>query len=123
MEKALNYTENDLDKAITEYLRWALPRDAVSFHIPNGGYKLSGKELGRLKASGYVAGIPDRCVMWNGIICWIEIKRLNGRLNPAQVDMFLRFERAGFPVTIARSIEDVRDALKFAGIPINNMLL
>lgn len=111
--------EQDIDRAITQFLRLALPRDAVHFHIPNGGYRLGVAELGRLKAAGYVGGIPDRCILYRGRCLWFEVKRPGRQCFTAtQLDMFPRFEAAGFPVSVVQSVDDVINMLESAGIPI-----
>jgi len=115
--------ESDVEKALTAYLRFALPREAVSFHIPNGGYKLSVGELARLKAAGYTAGVPDRCVLWGGRAYWFETKGPKGRISEVQAAMFERFAVSGHHVHVVRSVEDMEMALIDAGIPINVRLL
>lgn len=115
--------ETDIEKAITDYLRFALPPDAVSFHIPQGGFKLSPWELGQLKRAGYVAGIPDRCILWGGCAYFLECKGPRGRLSPAQEEMFIRIETAGCEVAVVRSVEDVERALTEWRIPISARLI
>jgi VRR-NUC domain len=114
--------EVDIEKSITQYLRFALPRMAVSFHIPQGGFKLSPYELGMLKRAGYVAGIPDRCILWNGKAHFLECKGPRGRLSPAQEEMFVRIEDTGCEVAVVRSVDDVESWLLRWGIPINGRL-
>jgi hypothetical protein len=114
--------ENDIEKAITDYLHFALPKDAVAFHVPQGGFKLSPWELGQLKRAGYVAGIPDRCILWDGKAYFLECKGPHGKLSPAQSAMFIRIKGAGCNVATVRSIEEVEAALTNWGVPINGRL-
>lgn len=111
--------EKEVDVAITQFLRFALPKDAVHFHCPNGGYRLGVAELGRLKAAGYVGGIPDRCILWNGRCLWFEVKRPGKpTFTDGQMAMFPRFAAAGFPVAVVQSVDDVIALLTEAGVPI-----
>jgi hypothetical protein len=62
----------------TTYAVAALPELAWLFAIPNGGYYLSPRAAGRLKAQGLKAGVPDTCLpvprgRYAGL--WIEMKR------------------------------------------------
>lgn len=114
--------ENQIEAQITSYLRFALPQDAVSFHIANGGYKLSVGELGRLRRAGYVAGVPDRCILWQGRAYFLEAKGPRGRLSHAQEDFIERIRSAGSEVAIVRSVDDVESALTSWGFPLNATL-
>lgn len=116
-------SEKTIERSITAFLKIALPPDAVAFHVPNGGYRLSVGELARLKASGYTAGIPDRCILWQGRAYWLEAKGPRGTLTNSQNEMFPRIERAGCPVVVVRSVEDVQMALMSWGIPINARMI
>lgn len=121
--KSRRHEEKAIEKAITDYLAFSLPGDALSFHVPNGGFKLSIGELAWLKASGYVAGIPDRVVLWNGRAHFLECKRPKGILSDSQKAMFPRIEAAGCPIVVVRSVEDVAAALDAWGIPVRSRML
>lgn len=116
-------SENDIEKAITRYLSYALPENSVSFHTMGGGYKLSVYELGKLKAAGYIAGIPDRCIIWRGNAYFLECKSARGVLTESQRAMFPRIEAAGCPIAIVRSVDDVQRALIEWEIPLRCQLL
>ncbi len=113
--------ETDIESAITAYLKFALPPLAVSFHIPNEGQR-GWKSQGAFKHAGGVAGVPDRCILWNGKAHFLECKGPKGRLSPAQEEMFVRIEDADCEVAVVRSIEDVEARLIEWGIPINARL-
>lgn len=115
-------SENDVEKAITDYLRWALPRDAVAFHVPLGGFKLTPFEIGRLKRAGYVAGVPDRCILWGGKAYFLECKGPRGVVSDAQRKMMARILSAGSQAIVVRSVDDVAAALRAWGIPCHAML-
>lgn len=123
MPLRVHVRETDLEEAITGYLKHALPAEAVSFHVPQGGFKLSPWELGVLKRAGYVAGIPDRCIIWNGTAYFLEAKGSLGRLSEAQERMIGRLGAAGARIAVVRSVDDVERALIGWGIPINVRLL
>lgn len=117
------HEEKNIEKAITAFLSFSLPLEAVSFHVPSGGFKLSVGELSWLKASGYIAGIPDRCILWSGRAYFLECKSKHGTLSNSQKAMFPRIEAAGCPIVIVRSIDDVAAALDAWGIPVRGRML
>lgn len=109
--------ENQIEKAITAFLSVSLPSDAVAFHIPNGA-NLGFGQRWQMKNAGLVAGIPDRCILWNGHAYFLECKAPKGRLSPAQEEMFVRIEDAGCDVGVVRSVEDAERILIGWGIPL-----
>lgn len=112
-----------VEKAITDYLRLALPTDAVAFHVAQGRFKLSPHEIGILKRAGWVAGIPDRCIIWQGRAHFLEAKGSRGSVSLSQTKMMARLQVAGAKVAVVRSVDDVERALIEWGIPINARLL
>ena len=115
-------TETALDATLTAWLAIALPRDAVAFHVPNGGYRLGHAAAAMLKRAGLVAGVPDRCILWQGRALFVEIKRPGrpARYTAGQREMFPRFAAAGFPVSTVTGIEELAAVLTAAGIPLRN---
>lgn len=107
--------ESDLERTITEYLKFALPPDAVSFHIPNEGRR-GFRQQSEFKRAGGVAGMPDRCILWQGRAYFLEAKGRLGRMSPAQKAMFVCLQSAGCDVAVVRSVDDVQSALRAWGI-------
>lgn len=109
--------ESLLQEAIVAYLRAVLPRSVMVHSVPNG--------LHTSKASGAIAvreglleGVPDlMLVRSGGSAAYIEVKAGKGRLSPAQQAMIAWCQENGVPVTVARSIEDVRGFLASLSIP------
>ena len=56
-----------------------------------------------------ITGVPDRIVILNQKILFVELKTATGRLSPRQVVVFDELGEAGHPVHIIRSKEDVDD--------------
>jgi hypothetical protein len=61
-----------------------------------------------------VTGVPDRIVILNGKIMFVELKTPTGKLSPRQVLVFDELGEAGFPVHILRSKEDIDDFIEQA---------
>jgi hypothetical protein len=74
------------------------------------------KESGGLtyKWISTVSGVPDRIVLLNNQVHFVELKAPTGVLSPRQVLVFDEIGEAGFPVHILRNQEDIQSFLKDA---------
>jgi hypothetical protein len=111
------HEEDDLQRAVIQYLGWALPPDGVAFAIPNGGLR-SKKQAARMKGLGIVAGIPDIGICYRGRSYFIELKSSRGVMSPAQRSMAQRLIYAGAAVCCCRSVPEVEAALREACVPL-----
>jgi hypothetical protein len=101
--------EDSIHRSIVHWLRAVLPAAEV-LHVPNA--PRSAVAGARLKGLGLRAGAPDLLLMLpGGQGLWIEVKAPKGRLSPAQHAFADRCQALGWPVVVARSIDDVRSAL------------
>ena len=97
------------------------PGESWWCHIPNGGKRNSWTGA-RLKRMGTKAGAPDCLIVWQGKAHWIELKARYGSLQDSQIAAFPRIMAAGSPVAVARTLEDIIDALMTWGIPMTMTL-
>tara|TARA_R110002020_G_scaffold203286_2_gene406880 strand:+ start:9442 stop:9798 length:357 start_codon:yes stop_codon:yes gene_type:complete len=101
--------EHEVQKAICQYLDI---RKIFYFAIPNGG-KRSKSEAGKFRAEGVKSGIPDLCLLMNGIAFFLEVKRPKngktpkGRLTANQQIMIEKIEDAGSDTAVVYSVADV----------------
>lgn len=116
--------EEILHRHVADYLRVALPPEVVFIHVPMGA-KRSKAEAGKLKAMGARAGVPDICVMWRKefedhayvpAVLWIEMKAPRGTLSSAQSLFMLDVMPLGHHTAVARSVEEVEQAILRAGV-------
>jgi hypothetical protein len=108
--------EEALHRSIVQYLAVALPAGWIFHHSRNGG--MSKAENGRAKAMGAMAGFPDLVMFGpHAFTAFIEIKTASGRLSPEQRGVHDMLRSMGFPVGIARSLEDVDDLLEEWRVP------
>lgn len=102
------YEEHEIQVNFVEYLRirdYELYLD--SFAIANGG-KRHISEAKRLKAEGVKAGIPDIFIPLGrkGYLgLFMEIKKPDGVLSPAQKIMIPRLRARGYKVEVPKSLE------------------
>lgn len=108
--------EQALQRAVIQYLDAVLPQDAWAFHVPNGGGRTK-IEGAIFKAMGVRAGIPDLCIVYRGKAHWIEMKAGKGKATDTQIAAHMRLAECGCPVAIARSLDDVIEALRLFVIP------
>lgn len=104
-------TEHDEQCAFVAWFRLAYP-GVLIFAIPNGAH-LAGDsvrraiKMRRLKAEGFVAGIPDLYVPAWGL--WIEMKRgKGGRLSEDQAAIHALLRAAGQSVIVAAGWDEAR---------------
>jgi len=102
--------EDQIQKAVVEYLRTAFP-DFVTFSIPNGSNK-SRAQAGLFKATGLLAGMPDLGVLMPGRVVFMEIKASRGSLTKSQQELFPEITGLGHPVWVCRSVDDVADVMR-----------
>lgn len=112
--------EAKIQRAILRYLGATLPHGFVLHHSPNGGM-LKG-EVGRSRGLGTKPGWPDLQVVGRldsgePFTGYIEVKAPKGRLSEEQIAMRDRLIDCGYPVGVARSIDDVRELVRAWGLP------
>ena len=61
-----------------------------------------------------VTGVPDRIVILNQKILFVELKTQTGKLSPRQIHVFDELGEAGFPVYILRSYDDIEEFIRGA---------
>jgi len=108
--------EEQLHRAVVEYLRVAIPPDGPVWLHPYNGGKRSKGEAGKGVALGVMPGAPDLLFLSDRPFA-IELKSHTGRVSPAQRDMHARLGAAGVPVFVCRSLDEVRAALSVMVVP------
>ena len=61
-----------------------------------------------------VAGVPDRIVLLNSKVLFVELKTETGKLSGRQILVFDQIGEQGFPVYILRSYEDIEEFIREA---------
>lgn len=108
-------TEASLHRQVAKFLDACLCEHVFWSTIPAGG---GGRVRGaQLKGMGYKAGVPDVLLVHQGRAYWIELKTAKGRVSDAQKETGGHLVIAGCPVVVARSLDDVQDAVITWGIP------
>ena len=121
-----NADEDDIHCAIVGYLRAVLPHGFVVQHTAN---KPRSEAAGaREKRMGAVKGWPDLAVYGQAeedrpTAWFIEVKAPGGRLKEEQIAVHDRLRLAGFPVAVARSVDDVRAKLREWNVPARDVAL
>lgn len=115
------HLEDDLQKAVCQFLDAALPPDAFYFAVPNGG-KRSRVEAARMKGMGVKAGVPDLCIVYRGKSHFIELKSPHGKLTIAQKTTMAALRKAGAEVSTSRSLGFIETLLSYWGIPLRARL-
>jgi hypothetical protein len=111
------HDEDDLLHAAMQYLRIALPHDAIAHHSPGEGKRTKAAQA-LLSRSGYCKGWPDIEIVWRGRIYFIELKAARGVLSASQRETHRRLIYCGAEVMLCRSVEGVEAALREACVPL-----
>lgn len=96
--------ERGLQQQVFEFLRLALPPEAVAFAVPNGDGK-------RTTMPGALSGIPDIGIIHQSRAIFIELKTERGAVRPSQRFVHTRLTLAGALVCTCRSLHDVETFL------------
>ncbi len=106
--------EADVQRAIVQALRFALPRDAIVHHCANEVSEpgpRGAKRQAILVGMGVHAGFADLIVICGGRVLFLEVKSQTGRLRQSQ-EVFRDIVCAqGFGWALVRSVDDALDAL------------
>jgi hypothetical protein len=111
------HDEDDLQRAVIQYLDWALPDEGVAYAIPNGG-KRHAREAARMKGLGVKAGVPDIGICYRGRALFVELKAKRGVVSPAQRAMTRKLTYCGAAVMLCRSVDELEAQLREACVPL-----
>jgi len=109
------HLEEDLQRAVVQFLRFALPANALFAHIPNGMWRHK-RAAARLVGLGIRAGLPDLLVVHDGRAIFIELKAKGGSQSLIQKQMARRLAACGCEVFLCRSVDEVELVLRGVGI-------
>lgn len=105
--------EHKVQVAIAQYLDM---RGVCWFAIGNGG-KRNVVTAKKMKAEGIKSGIPDLCIINEGMAYFLEVKRpatadsKKGYLSKAQKEKIAELKEAGAEVAVVYSVADVIESL------------
>lgn len=116
--------EDQIQKAICQFLDKALPSDSYYFAVPNGSVlagnpRQRGMQMNKLKSTGLKLGCPDLFIIIRGAVFAVEVKTDTGKLSDNQKDACDKIMAAGAFWAVARSVEDVERILTDAGITLH----
>lgn len=111
----INHYEIALQKSVIEFLRLALPSDAMVV-----GYvfeRTNERDGARAKAMGALDGFPDLFILSRGRFYGIELK-WESRTRDNQQVRHMQLRDCGAPVIVCKSIADAERACEIWGIPL-----
>jgi hypothetical protein len=106
--------EADLQRAVVQALRFALPRTAIIHHCANevtDPGPRGAKRQAILVGMGVHPGFADLVVLCDGRVLFLELKSLKGRLSPAQEAFRDAVLAQGHAWALVRSLDDALGAL------------
>lgn len=110
--------EADLQRAVVQALRFALPRTAIIHHCANEVTEPSPRGAKRqaiLVGMGVHPGFADLMVLCDGRVLFLELKSLKGRLSPDQEAFRDAALAQGHSWALVRSLDDALGALADRG--------
>lgn len=125
----MKHPEQDLQRAVADYLQIILP-DTVVWSAISHGATLGGTAKDRairgatLKRMGQRKGVADLFISWKTYatppmfgMLWIELKSPKGQASNEQNDFAERVRLIGHDYVVCRSLNGVITALKQYGVP------
>jgi hypothetical protein len=105
--------EHDIQVALVELVQSVAPE--VLFSATNGGVRLSMNQAKRMKAAGYLKGIPDLLFFesrqgFHGLA--IELKAKRGKISPIQRQRLEEFDARGWRVAVCFGYEEALAVLR-----------
>lgn len=111
--------EADIQRAIVQALRFALPRDAIVHHCANEITEAGPRGARRqamLVGMGVHAGFADLIVISGGRVLFLEVKSPTGRLRKSQEIFRDMVAAQGFGWALVRSVDEALGALADHGL-------
>lgn len=111
--------EADLQRAVVQALRFALPRTAIIHHCANEVTELGPRGAKRqaiLVGMGVHPGFADLLVLCDERVLFMELKSHKGRLSPAQEAFRDTVLAQGHAWALVRSLDDALAALADHGL-------
>jgi hypothetical protein len=109
-----------LHRTVAEFLDWMLLPPTVWTTFPAGWGKLGKATAGSLRGAGLKVGMPDCLIFHQGRAVGIELKTDKGKLTIQQETMHERLTKAGVPVYVCRSMDQVFESLQLEMIPMRS---
>jgi hypothetical protein len=106
--------EADLQRALVQALRFALPKGAILHHCANEVTEAGprgAKQQAILVGMGVHPGFADLVLLCDGRVLFLELKSLKGRLSPAQEAFRDAVLAQAFGWALVRSLDDALEAL------------
>tara|TARA_R110002124_G_scaffold95956_1_gene240232 strand:- start:286 stop:681 length:396 start_codon:yes stop_codon:yes gene_type:complete len=110
--------EADLQRAVVQALRFALPKGTIIHHCPNEVTEAGPRGAKRqaiLVGMGVHPGFADLLVLCDGRVLFLGLKSPKGRLSPAQEAFRDAVLAQGFGWALVRSLDDAVGALANQG--------
>jgi len=115
-------SEHALQVAVAHMLQLVLDPERTWWSaVDHGAGKLSKTAAGMMKARGVKRGLPDFIVMAYACapsMIGIELKTEKGQLSDHQRAVGDAWRSMGFPVYVARSLEEVQEVLEHVRFPL-----
>lgn len=110
-------TESQIQSAIMDFLRYALPKTYRAFHVNNT--PRSAIHGAKLKRMGLAAGIPDITIVRDGgSVCFLEVKGPRGSLSPVQKEFRDWCGDNRVPWGVVRNVSEVEAFLTDLNVPL-----
>ncbi|WP_210879854.1 VRR-NUC domain-containing protein [Roseovarius autotrophicus] len=106
--------EADLQRAVVQALRFALPRTAIIHHCANEVTEAGPRGAKRqaiLVGMGVHPGFADLMILCEGRVLFLKLKSLKGRLSPSQEAFREAVLTQGHGWALVRSLDDALGAL------------
>lgn len=109
-------SEDQLQVYAADVIRAFRVPGVVAWHTPNGGHR-SPSVAKQLKSFGVLPGVADWTFMSHGPrVAFLELKRRMGVQSKAQKEFQAAATALGAPYIIARTLEEIDDALIALGV-------
>ena len=106
-------SEDTIQTALIEWVRYNPKIKNIVFHVPNGGSRTA-SEGAKLKRMGVLAGVSDIFIMrarhgFNG--GFIELKTIGGKISPEQKSFLKSAEDEGYFTAVTWTLDEALEVV------------